>query len=229
MYANLWIIEWHDRGRRDEAIDTATTAQDALATIRQFLENETAFDESANEDKPALEVLFEDMDPIRQLTEMDDRLELECEGGDFVVRRTMRCQEAESPRCLSQAAPALYDFAQLFLAYHDAQTSESVTIQTLEHAARAAVAKAMGEPPAPPMTPEMIRRLKEHYLEWTGGCTPNDENEIFTYIELAMESGPDPEEVRQILRNWMEESDEQHEIPSLPLIVEFNQNLRGFQ
>lgn len=205
VYVNFWISEWRDRGRGEEAIDTATSAEEAVETIRRFLENETACEEEDGEDRPALDLLFKGMDPITLVTDMDNRVDLECESGDFSVRRTMRFQDDESPRCLNQAARSLFDFAELFLVYHDNKTADNVTIRTLEHAARAAVAKAAGNPPAGPMTPEMIEKLKQHYLAWTGGCTPDDEDEIFTYIELAMESGPDPEEVRMVLKEWMEQ------------------------
>jgi hypothetical protein len=205
MWANRWIIEWRERGRGDEAVETATTAEEALEICRRFLENETAFDESQDADRPAFDVLFDDAEPLVILSEMDDRLEVKCENGEFIVRRTFEHQQGSPPRSLSKAAPALLDFAQLFLAYHDAETPEHVTIQTLEHAARTAVAMAEGSPPTP-LTPETIVKLKEHYLDWTGGFPPDDEDEIFTYTELAMESGPDPEEVRLVLRRWMEES-----------------------
>jgi hypothetical protein len=220
MYVNLWIIEWSDRGRGGEAIDTATTPQDALETIHRFLDNETAFDEWARDDRPAFDVLFDGVDPITMVQEMDDRLELECDSGDFLVRRTMRFEQDQPPRFLQQAAPALLEFAHLFLAYHDAKTPETVTIRTLEHAARAAVAKANGDPPTSPMTAEIIQKLKEDYLEWTGGCTPDDEDEIFVYIELAMEPGPDAEEVRMVLRGWMEEANATDSLPTPAVIVD---------
>jgi hypothetical protein len=43
---------------------------------------------------------------------------------------------------LHEAAPKLLEFARLFLAYHDNETDDDVTIETLEHAARAAIAGA---------------------------------------------------------------------------------------
>ena len=57
MWMNRWIIEWRERGRGDEALETATTAEEALEICRRFLENETAFDDFLEEDRPAFDVL----------------------------------------------------------------------------------------------------------------------------------------------------------------------------
>ncbi|MCI0640791.1 MAG: hypothetical protein L0Y72_10660 [Gemmataceae bacterium] len=222
MWVNRWIIEWDDRTRHGEEVDTATTPEDALAICRRFLESETAFDEEQNEDRPALDVLFGDEDPLVLLKEMDDCLKVECEDGAFLIRRMVQFQEDTPPPRLDEAAAALLKFAQLFLAYYDNQTPEHVTIRTLEHTARAAVAMAAGNAPTTPLTPESIEKLKKHYLTWTGGFPPDDDDEIFTYIELAMESGPDPEEVRSILRNWMQGIDAENHVPRPTVVVHRN-------
>lgn len=219
MWVNRWIIEWDDRSRSGEAVDTATTPEEALAICRRFLEGETALDEEQNEDRPALDLLFGDEDPLVLLKEMDDCLKVECEDGAFLIRRTVQFQEDNPAPRLDEAAAALLKFAQLFLAYYDNETTEHVTIRTLEHTARAAVAIAAGNAPTTPLTPESIEKLKQHYLRWTGGFPPDDDEQIFTYIELAMESGPDPEEVRLLLRRWMSNIDRFDE-PDIPTIIQ---------
>src|SRR5258706_10400013 len=90
MYTELWIIEWRERGRGEEALHTASTPQEAVETIQRMLENETAFDESADEDRPAFDVLFDEEDATEILRRLDERLEQECDNGKLIVRRTIQ-------------------------------------------------------------------------------------------------------------------------------------------
>jgi hypothetical protein len=108
-------------------------------------------------------------------------------------------------RNLGAAGQCLLEFALLFLAYHDSETDDGVTISTLERAARAAVAAAEGSPCISPMNAEMIEALKEDYLRWTGGFAPDGDDEIFAYCELTLPFEYDYEEARQHLKRWMEE------------------------
>jgi hypothetical protein len=125
----------------------------------------------------------------------------------------------KQPQFLGEAATDLFEFALLFLAFHDNETDDNVTIRTLEYAARAAIAKAEGKPCNGPMTSEMIQKLKDDYLAWTGGFAPDDDEAIFSFIELGMQSGPDPEEARFVLRQWMNQTGAEEILPTEPLIL----------
>jgi hypothetical protein len=177
MYVNLWVMEWCDRGRGGEAIDTATTPQDALATIHRFLDHETAFDESTRKDRPAFDVLFDGVDPITMVQEMDDRLELECESGDFMVRRTMRFKD-ESPK---PAAPRV-----------------------------AASASRITE--------DMIKRLKEDYLSWSGGFRPDEDDQVAVYVAMARPSDISVHDAWAIINQWIADVEDESRLPRPDLV-----------
>lgn len=58
-----------------------------------------------------------------------------------------------------------------------------------------------------PLDKPMESALKEHFQVWTGGFPPEDEEQIFTYMDGAC---PFPEldekEVRLFLHKWMQEA-----------------------
>jgi hypothetical protein len=51
---------------------------------------------------------------------------------------------------------------------------------------------------------ELVQRLKEDYLEWSGGFPPDSETEIFLYVEYARKI-EDAEFAREALRAWNEQ------------------------
>ncbi len=50
----------------------------------------------------------------------------------------------------------------------------------------------------------MTEKLKEHFLEWSGGCPPESNYQITVYVDYAAEI-EDDEFVREALRDWMNE------------------------
>jgi hypothetical protein len=54
------------------------------------------------------------------------------------------------------------------------------------------------------MTTTQQVAVREDFLAWSGGQPPDSPFEIFTYCELAMPIGIDAEEVRSMLKKWME-------------------------
>ena len=61
------------------------------------------------------------------------------------------------------------------------------------------------------MRQSMIDDLKDDYLQWTGGFTPDTDNEISVYLESARPADTDPGEARSILRRWMNDANEPNE------------------
>ncbi len=53
------------------------------------------------------------------------------------------------------------------------------------------------------MTSEEIQKLMAHFESWSGGFSPDSEQEIFIYVEYAHDSDADSSEVTQFLREWM--------------------------
>ena len=62
------------------------------------------------------------------------------------------------------------------------------------------------------------KALKDDLLAWSGGTPPDSLFEIFTYVELASLPGPDKEEIRLMLKKWMEEAWQQDPVIENPFI-----------
>jgi len=56
------------------------------------------------------------------------------------------------------------------------------------------------------MTNEQIEKLKQHFLEWSGGFEPESGHQIMVYIDYARDGNLDKEEVRRLLEDWMSNS-----------------------
>ena len=51
--------------------------------------------------------------------------------------------------------------------------------------------------------------VKKDFLAWSGGFPPNSEQEILVYMEYAFGAiAADPNEVREMLREWMCNNDD---------------------
>lgn len=53
------------------------------------------------------------------------------------------------------------------------------------------------------MDEQAVKALKEYFLEWSGGFPPECEYQITVFIDYASPVGSDPDEVREILTDWM--------------------------
>lgn len=53
------------------------------------------------------------------------------------------------------------------------------------------------------MDAKILQKLKEHYESWSGGWPPEDDRDVFIYVEYARLSEWDADDVRTELRNWM--------------------------
>ena len=49
------------------------------------------------------------------------------------------------------------------------------------------------------------RAIRSDFLEWSGGSTPEDDREIFVYVEYARSVEFDENQTRECLRDWMDE------------------------
>lgn len=161
MYADLWIIEWREPGC-DDVVRTATTAEDAVEIIQRMLENETAFDEAGDDDRPAFDAFFDGEEPIRKLRNLFEATRQECDNGTLLVRRAI---EMKTPK----SSPV------------------ERTNQFEKGKCR--------------ITEKLVRKVKEDFLEWSGGDPPESEMQIFVYVEYAR-TIEDEEAVRAILRDW---------------------------
>src|SRR6185295_15576014 len=148
----------------EEALQTASAPQEAAEIIRRMLEDETAFDETTDEERPAFDVLFDGEDPTEILKRLDERLELDCENGKLIVRRTIQFKEQEPRPC--------------------AMATES---------------EDRNLPPAA----KIIEKVKADFLEWSGGFSPESEDQIAVYIDYVGPAWANANDVRRILRHWL--------------------------
>ena len=58
------------------------------------------------------------------------------------------------------------------------------------------------------MDEKTANAIKQDFLTWSGGFTPCCDHEISIYIDAVGPVGTDEEEVRQLLRTWMETGDD---------------------
>ena len=49
-----------------------------------------------------------------------------------------------------------------------------------------------------------VKAIKQDFLTWSGGFPPESDEQIFVYVETARSSETDDEEVRNLLKTWME-------------------------
>ncbi len=52
--------------------------------------------------------------------------------------------------------------------------------------------------------------FKEDFQAWSGGFPPDSEQQIFIYMEYAYGTEADADEVREMLRKWMQEDQIDH-------------------
>lgn len=54
------------------------------------------------------------------------------------------------------------------------------------------------------MNTQMTNDIKEDFEVWSGGFPPESEYQIWAYIETALPNENDDEDIRRILREWMQ-------------------------
>ncbi len=67
----------------------------------------------------------------------------------------------------------------------------------------------------PVMTDELAEKVREHFRIWSGGCPPESEFEIIVYIEKACPLNLDEQELRDMLREWMNNATDDEYRPPL--------------
>jgi hypothetical protein len=60
------------------------------------------------------------------------------------------------------------------------------------------------------MDTKTANTVKENFLAWSGGFPPDSEQQIFIYMEYAYGTEADADDVREMLRNWMQEDQFDH-------------------
>jgi hypothetical protein len=64
------------------------------------------------------------------------------------------------------------------------------------------------------MDTRTANEVKEDFLTWSGGFPPDLEQQIFVYIEYAYGTkADDVDEVRKMLRDWMQEDQSDYPHP----------------
>ncbi|MBS0207889.1 MAG: hypothetical protein JSS27_02945 [Planctomycetes bacterium] len=53
------------------------------------------------------------------------------------------------------------------------------------------------------MNAKQIKRLKKHFLSWSGGNPPESDDEITVYVDYGKSKEFDYEETRNVLYEWM--------------------------
>ncbi len=54
------------------------------------------------------------------------------------------------------------------------------------------------------MDAQTAATIMEDFLVWSGGFPPESDQQIFVYAHAASPVDADPEDVRAVLRDWME-------------------------
>ena len=57
------------------------------------------------------------------------------------------------------------------------------------------------------MDEQTSKAIREDFLTWSGGFPPESDHQIFVYVEAARPKDSDEEEVREMLKAWMQEPD----------------------
>ena len=57
------------------------------------------------------------------------------------------------------------------------------------------------------MDPDFTKAIKTDFETWSGGFSPDSEEQIFVYVETARPSDSDEAAVLEILRTWMSEEE----------------------
>jgi len=57
------------------------------------------------------------------------------------------------------------------------------------------------------MTSQQLGLLKADYLEWSGGCEPDAEEDIAVYVEYTRPYYLDKDDVTEALRTWWRETE----------------------